>query len=186
VSELTSLTLAAACNGLKQKTFSAVELADAHLAAMEKARVLNAFVLETPERALAMAKACDARMAVGKAGPLEGIPLAVKDLFATANVRTTACSHILDNFVPTYESTVTSHLVPSSAASSFGGRGRLSALHRGVYCGPGRAFCRGSSPDRQRAPRTRVVMPGGRGPGAARVRGLRYPRPQAPRPIPLA
>jgi aspartyl-tRNA(Asn)/glutamyl-tRNA(Gln) amidotransferase subunit A len=110
VSELTSLTLAAACNGLKQKTFSAVELADAHLAAMEKARVLNAFVLETPERALAMAKACDARMAVGKAGPLEGIPLAVKDLFATANVRTTACSHILDNFVPTYESTVTSHL----------------------------------------------------------------------------
>src|SRR5450759_1254051 len=77
---------------------------------MEKARVLNAFVLETPERALAMAKACDARIAVGKAHPLEGIPLAVKDLFATANVRTTACSHILDNFVPTYESTVTSHL----------------------------------------------------------------------------
>src|SRR5450759_6018612 len=77
---------------------------------MEKARVLNAFVLETPERALAMAKACDARIAVGKAHPLEGIPLAVKDLFATANVRTTACSHILDNFAPTYESTVTSHL----------------------------------------------------------------------------
>ena len=110
MSELTALTLAAARDGLKKKDFSAVELADAHLAAMEEARVLNAFVLETPERALAMAKACDARIAVGKAGPLEGIPLAVKDLFATANVRTTACSHILDNFVPTYESTVTSHL----------------------------------------------------------------------------
>jgi aspartyl-tRNA(Asn)/glutamyl-tRNA(Gln) amidotransferase subunit A len=110
VSDLNSLTLAEARDGLKKKNFSAVELADAHLAAMEKARVLNAFVLETPERALAMAIACDARIAVGKAHPLEGIPLAVKDLFATANVRTTACSHILDNFVPTYESTVTSHL----------------------------------------------------------------------------
>ena len=110
MSDLNSLTLAEARDGLKKKNFSAVELADTHIAAMEKARVLNAFVLETPERALAMAKACDARIAVGKAHPLEGIPLAVKDLFATANVRTTACSHILDNFVPTYESTVTSHL----------------------------------------------------------------------------
>jgi aspartyl-tRNA(Asn)/glutamyl-tRNA(Gln) amidotransferase subunit A len=110
VSDLNSLTLAQARDGLKKKNFSAVELVDTHIAAMEKARVLNAFVLETPERALAMAKACDARIAVGKAHPLEGIPLAVKDLFATANVRTTACSHILDNFVPTYESTVTSHL----------------------------------------------------------------------------
>ncbi len=110
MSDLNSLTLAQARDGLKKKNFSAVELVDTHIAAMEKARVLNAFVLETPERALAMAKACDARIAVGKAHPLEGIPLAVKDLFATANVRTTACSHILDNFVPTYESTVTSHL----------------------------------------------------------------------------
>src|SRR3972149_5267050 len=57
-----------------------------------------------------MAKASDARIAAGKAGALEGIPLAVKDLFCTQGVRTTACSHILDNFVPTYESTVTSHL----------------------------------------------------------------------------
>src|SRR5476651_2521231 len=77
---------------------------------MEKARSLNAYVLETPERAHAMAKASDARIAAGKIGPLEGIPLAIKDLFATQGVRTTACSHILDNFVPTYDSTVTSHL----------------------------------------------------------------------------
>ena len=110
MSELTSLTLAAARDGLAKKIFSAVELADAHVAAMEKARALNAYVLETPERASAMAKASDARIATGKAGRLEGIPLAVKDLFATEGVRTTACSHILDNFVPTYESTVTSHL----------------------------------------------------------------------------
>jgi len=110
VSELTALTLAEARDGLAKKSFSAVELADAHVAAMEKARALNAYVLETPERAAAMAKASDARIAAGKAGPLEGIPIAVKDLFATEGVRTTACSHILDNFVPTYESTVTSQL----------------------------------------------------------------------------
>src|SRR5215204_6487249 len=106
MNELTKLTIADARAGLKQKKFSAAELADAHLAAIEKARSLNAYVLETPERASAMAKATDARIAKGDAGPLEGIPLAIKDMFCTAGVRTTACSHILDNFVPTYESTV--------------------------------------------------------------------------------
>jgi aspartyl-tRNA(Asn)/glutamyl-tRNA(Gln) amidotransferase subunit A len=110
VSELTSLTLAEARDGLQKKEFSAVELCEAHLAAMEKARALNAYVLETPEHAVEMAKASDARIASGKAGPLEGIPLAVKDMFCTKNIRTTACSRILDNFVPTYESTVTSQL----------------------------------------------------------------------------
>src|SRR5712672_1845149 len=110
MSELTALTIANARDGLKQKKFSAAELADAHLAAIEKARSLNAYVLETPERANAMAKASDARIAKGHAGPLEGVPLAIKDMFCTEGVRTTACSHILDNFVPTYESTVSSHL----------------------------------------------------------------------------
>jgi aspartyl-tRNA(Asn)/glutamyl-tRNA(Gln) amidotransferase subunit A len=110
MSELTALSIANARDGLKQKKFSAAELADAHLAAIEKARSLNAYVLETPERASAMAKAADARIAKGHAGPLEGIPLAIKDMFCTQGVRTTACSHILDNFVPTYESTVSGHL----------------------------------------------------------------------------
>ncbi|HET7847593.1 MAG TPA: Asp-tRNA(Asn)/Glu-tRNA(Gln) amidotransferase subunit GatA [Pseudolabrys sp.] len=110
MSELTSLTIAGARDGLKKKDFTAAELADAHLAAMEKARALNAYVLETPERAHAMAKAADARIAAGNAGPLAGIPLAIKDLFCTEGVRTTACSHILDNFVPAYESTVTAQL----------------------------------------------------------------------------
>jgi aspartyl-tRNA(Asn)/glutamyl-tRNA(Gln) amidotransferase subunit A len=110
VSELTSLTIAAARDGLKSKRFSAVELADAHLAAIEKARALNVFVLETPERAGAMAKASDARIAAGKTGPLEGIPLAIKDMFCTEGVRSTACSRILDNFVPTYDSAVTANL----------------------------------------------------------------------------
>ena len=110
MSELTTLTLADARDGLKQKKFSAAELADAHLAAIEKARSLNAYVLETPERASAMAKAADARLAKGDAGPLEGIPLAIKDMFCTEGVRTSACSRILESFVPTYESTVSANL----------------------------------------------------------------------------
>ena len=110
MNDLTLLTLADARDGLRKKSFSAAELTAAHIDAVEKARALNAYVLETPEHAAAMAKASDARIAKGEAGPLEGIPLAVKDMFCTAGVRTTACSHILDNFVPTYESTVTSQL----------------------------------------------------------------------------
>jgi aspartyl-tRNA(Asn)/glutamyl-tRNA(Gln) amidotransferase subunit A len=108
--ELTGLTLAQARDGLAKRRFSAVELADAHLAAIEDARILNAYVLETPERARVMAAAADARIMAGDARPLDGIPIAVKDMFCTAEVRTTAGSHILENFVPPYESTVTSQL----------------------------------------------------------------------------
>ncbi len=110
MTDLTSLTLAQARDALRRKEFSAFELADAHLAAMAKARSLNAFVLETPDRARDMARVADARLAKGEGGPLEGLPLGIKDLFCTAEVRTTACSHILENFVPTYESTVTANL----------------------------------------------------------------------------
>jgi len=110
MSELTSLTLAEARDRLRRREFSAVELADAHIAAMEKARALNAFVLETPERARTMAEAADARLGAGDARPLEGLALGIKDMFATKDVRTTACSRILDNFLPTYESTVSSNL----------------------------------------------------------------------------
>ncbi|HZS63226.1 MAG TPA: Asp-tRNA(Asn)/Glu-tRNA(Gln) amidotransferase subunit GatA [Xanthobacteraceae bacterium] len=108
--ELTALTLAEARDRLVKREFTALELARAHLAAMEKARVLNAYVLETPERAEAMAKAADARIARNEARPLEGIPLAIKDLFCTRDVRTTACSAILADFKPPYESTVTENL----------------------------------------------------------------------------
>src|SRR5262245_32032317 len=110
MSDLTSLTLADARDRLRKRELSAAEVTRAHLAAMERARALNAYVLETPEQALAMAKAADARLMSGDARPLEGIPLGIKDLFATKDVRTTAGSHILDNFVPTYESTVTANL----------------------------------------------------------------------------
>ena len=110
MTDLTALTIAAAQDGLRRKEFTALELADAHLAAMERARGLNAYVLETPERAREMAKASDARLAAGNARPLEGIPVAVKDMFCTQGVRTTACSRILEPFVPAYESTVTANL----------------------------------------------------------------------------
>ncbi len=103
MSDLTALTLAQARDALRNKEFSALELTDAHFVAIEKARALNAFVLETPDRARDMARASDARITKGEGGPLEGLPLGIKDLFCTTGVRTTACSHILDNFVPTYE-----------------------------------------------------------------------------------
>src|SRR4030042_1554521 len=104
MNSLTLLTIASAREGLRKKDFSALELTEAYIAAIEKARILNAYIVETPDKARAMAKASDARLAKGEAGPLEGIPLGIKDLFATKGVRTTACSRILDNFVPTYES----------------------------------------------------------------------------------
>jgi aspartyl-tRNA(Asn)/glutamyl-tRNA(Gln) amidotransferase subunit A len=110
MTDLTSMTLAQARDGLANKSFTSVELTDAHIAAVEAARVLNAFVLETPDQARGMAQAADARIARGGGGPLGGIPLGIKDLFATEGVRTTACSKILGNFVPPYESTVTSQL----------------------------------------------------------------------------
>jgi aspartyl-tRNA(Asn)/glutamyl-tRNA(Gln) amidotransferase subunit A len=110
MTELTALTLAQARDGLRNKEFSAIELAEAHLAAMADARALNAFVLETPELARKMAGDSDERLAKGQGGPLEGLPLGIKDLFCTDGVRTTACSHILENFVPPYESTVTANL----------------------------------------------------------------------------
>src|SRR5258708_16356202 len=110
MSELTSLTLSDARDLLRKREFSAVELTKAHVAAVKEARALNAFVLETPERAHEMAARADAALAKGEGGPLAGLPLGVKDMFATKGVRTTACSHMLDTFVPTYESTVGAHL----------------------------------------------------------------------------
>jgi len=110
MSALTSLTLKAALDGLAAKSFSSVELTQAHVEAVEAARSLNAFVLETPERAIQMAKASDDRRAAGSAGPLDGAPLGIKDLFCTKGVRSTAGSKIIGEFTPNYESTVTANL----------------------------------------------------------------------------
>jgi len=110
LTDLTELSLAAARDALVKKEVSAVELARAHIAAIEQARVLNCFIAETPDKALAMAGESDARLRRGQARPLEGIPLGIKDLYCTKGVTTTAASHILENFVPPYESTVTANL----------------------------------------------------------------------------
>ncbi|MES1991272.1 MAG: Asp-tRNA(Asn)/Glu-tRNA(Gln) amidotransferase subunit GatA [Pseudomonadota bacterium] len=110
MSDLTKLTLAGARDALKAKEITSSELTGAFVKAMDEARVLNAFITETADQALDMAKASDARLVKGEGGPLEGLPLGIKDLFATKNVLTTAGSHILDGFKPPYESTVTANL----------------------------------------------------------------------------
>jgi aspartyl-tRNA(Asn)/glutamyl-tRNA(Gln) amidotransferase subunit A len=111
MTELTKLTIKSALDGLARKHFSSVELTHAFNKAIEIANPhLNAYVLTTPEKALEMAAASDQRRAAGQFGPLEGIPLGIKDLFCIKGVRTTACSNILAEFTPPYESTVTSQL----------------------------------------------------------------------------
>jgi aspartyl-tRNA(Asn)/glutamyl-tRNA(Gln) amidotransferase subunit A len=110
MSGIAGLTLESALADLRARRVSAVELTRAHLDAIERARPLNAFVLETAERAMEMARISDERIAAGTAGQLEGAPIGVKDLFCTRGVRSTAGSRILGEFVPPYESTVTEHL----------------------------------------------------------------------------
>lgn len=110
MTQLTDLTLADMRDGLRAKKFSAVELTQAHLDAMGKHKPLNAFVTETPDIALSMAKESDTRIAKGEARPIEGIPVAMKDLFCSKGVRTTASSRMLEHFVPPYESTVSQKL----------------------------------------------------------------------------
>jgi aspartyl-tRNA(Asn)/glutamyl-tRNA(Gln) amidotransferase subunit A len=109
-SSLLALNLAEARDGLARKAFSARELTIAYNAAVAETKPLNAYITPTPDRALAMADTTDERLARGEALPLDGIPIAVKDLFCTKGVLTTAGSHILDGFCPPYESTVTEKL----------------------------------------------------------------------------
>ena len=111
MSDLTKLTLTAAMEGLEKGDYSSVELTQAFVDAISASNAsLNAYVVETPEIALSMAADSDKRRADGKAGRLDGAPLGVKDLYCTKGVRTTACSNILGEFTPTYESTVTQNL----------------------------------------------------------------------------
>ncbi len=115
MSDLISMTLAQARDAIRAKKISSRELTGAFVSAIEKARPLNAFITEAGEQALAMADAADKRIASGQIGALEGLPLAIKDLFCTRGVRTTAASKILGNFVPPYESTVTQNLWDAGA-----------------------------------------------------------------------
>jgi aspartyl-tRNA(Asn)/glutamyl-tRNA(Gln) amidotransferase subunit A len=156
-------TLAEARDAVRAKKISARELTEAHTKAIAAARSLNAFITETPDQALAQAASADARIAKGEARPLEGLPLAIKDLFCTKNVRTTAASRILGNFVPTYESTVTQNLWNAGAVllgktnlDEFAMGSSNETSHFGPAINPWRA--RGSNTD---------LVPGGSSGGSA-------------------
>lgn len=115
MTQLTGIGICEALEGLQKGEFSSEDLTNASLRAMEDAQHLNAFSATTADIALAQAKASDARRKKGEAGKMEGVPVGVKDLFCTKGVKSTACSHILDGFRPTYESTVTSNLFANGA-----------------------------------------------------------------------
>ena len=111
MSDITDLGVAALRDGIRMGRFSAREVADAFIVKVSRAKPLNAFLVETPDHAIAAAKAADAARAAGEAlAPLAGVPLGIKDLFCTQGVPTTAASHILEGFTPPYESTVTQNL----------------------------------------------------------------------------
>ncbi len=111
MTDLTTKSLAELRDGLKAKSFSAREVTDAYLDAIESANPqINAYVAVTADKAREMAAASDIKLGKGEGGPLEGVPLGIKDLFATVGVHTQAASHILDSFKPEYESSVTSNL----------------------------------------------------------------------------
>lgn len=115
MTNLTNMTMVEALKGLENKDFTSVEITQAHIDAMGQAKHLNAYITETPEIALKQAAASDEKRAKGEVGLLEGIPVAIKDLFCTNGVQTTAGSHILEGFVPHYESTVTTNMFADGA-----------------------------------------------------------------------
>jgi aspartyl-tRNA(Asn)/glutamyl-tRNA(Gln) amidotransferase subunit A len=167
-SSLLALTLAEARDGLARRSFSARELTAAYNNAVSEIEPLNAYITPTPERALAMADATDDRLARGEALPLDGIPIAVKDLYCTKGVLTTAASHILDGFHPPYESTVTDKLWQSGAVML--GKANLDEFAMGSsnttsYYGPvGNPWRR--RPERQLGD-NRPLVPGGSSGGSA-------------------
>ncbi|MEO0547713.1 MAG: Asp-tRNA(Asn)/Glu-tRNA(Gln) amidotransferase subunit GatA [Pseudomonadota bacterium] len=111
MSDLTQLTISEARKALLNKEITAVELTDAYLAAIETQNAdLNAYVTVTADNARHWAGVSDAKLAKGEGGALEGIPIGIKDLYATEGYHTQACSHILDGFKPRYESTVSQNL----------------------------------------------------------------------------
>lgn len=113
--DITKLTVHETLSGLNKKEFSAVELTKAYLKNMEEGRHYNAYITECADKAMQQAEISDSKYQNGENRLLEGIPLGIKDLFCTKDIRTTAASHILDNFVPPYESTVTQNLLDDGA-----------------------------------------------------------------------
>lgn len=115
MSDITKLTISETLKALKNKDFSALELTTAYLKNMEENRRYNAYITECGDKAIEQAKVADKNYQSGNNRMLEGIPLGIKDLFCTKDIRTTAASHILDNFIPPYESTVTQNLLNDGA-----------------------------------------------------------------------
>ena len=117
MTQLTELGVAGIRDGVAKGDFTAVEVAEAFNANVAAAQAaLNAFIVTTPERAVEAAKATDARRAAGQPlGKMGGVPIGMKDLFATKGVQTTAASHILEGFTPEYESTVSQKLWDAGA-----------------------------------------------------------------------
>lgn len=174
MTKLTDLTITEARAGLAAKQFSAIELTDAHIAAMERdeTRGMNIFITETADLARAQAKQADARYAAGTAGDLDGIPLAMKDLYCTKGVRTTAASKILGNFVPTYESTVSQKL--ADAGSVMLGKVNLDEFAMGsggITSAFGPTISPWSGPDPAKA--VRHLVPGGSSSGSAAAVSVR-------------
>ncbi len=112
---ITKLSINESLRALKKKEFSATELTQAYIKNIEQNRHLNAFITETFDSAIASAKKSDENISAGKINELEGIPLGIKDLFCTKNIRTTCASKMLENFIPSYESTVTKKLFDAGA-----------------------------------------------------------------------
>ena len=159
------LTIARAREGLRAREFSARELTEAHLRAVRRLNpVLNAFVTVTDDLALRQADDADARIARGDEAPLLGIPLAIKDLFCTQGVRTTAGSAILGPFVPPYESTVTAHLLRDGAV--FLGKANMDEFAMGSS-NMTSAYGPVASPWKRRQDRDAVLVPGGSSGGSA-------------------
>lgn len=117
MTELTKLTIRQTIDGLKSKKFSSTEVTSAYIKNIEQNRRLNAFITDSFDLALTQAKKSDEKIAAGNAGDLEGIPLGIKDLFCTKNIRTTCGSKMLSDFVPTYESTVTQKLLDAGSVT---------------------------------------------------------------------
>jgi len=116
MTDLTELGIAALRDGVRTGSFSAREVADAFIVKVSEAKALNAFIVETPDHAIAAAREADTARAAGEAlKPLAGVPIGMKDLFATKGVQTTAASHILEGFTPVYESTVSQKLWDAGA-----------------------------------------------------------------------
>ena len=162
---LTDLTIAEARDGLRARKFTARALTEAHLAAIDALNPrLNAFITVTAKRALAQADTADAALARGEVAPLTGIPLAVKDLFCTEGVRTTAGSRILSPFVPPYESTVSANLLRDGAV--FLGKANLDEFAMGSS-NMTSAFGAVENPWKRRQDASAVLVPGGSSGGSA-------------------